>query len=708
MSGRIYIQQIVAACILGAVLSVPKLYAVSQSSNLDVVSRVFFKAPNGLVASGDTVYIASGASAIAIDVTDPSSPTTLFTSYPLSYLNDIALGKNYIYGAALSDGVEIISLKTPSLSDSVYLYSVKANIVKVEMNTAKTFLFAVSSDSGVYVLQVSDNTLSQAAHIQGNFGAANALAFYNDTLFVGTDSGVYVYDISVYTSPSLVYSIHTRFPVDNIVRSDSLRAYTKSRVINWHKYSFVSVNSNTQALSIATDTGSIADIAAYNNKLFILYSDGTLEMYKIVQNSMDFDTQIKLSGMAYEIYADSSKLYAGLDGDGVVELSYSDTSITKLGQTKNIESSHGVDVTGHILSVATGNTGIRLVDISDSSRPVYLSNISSNMYPYKVLFDDTLLISAELYGGIALYNVSDPSNPTFISYTNINGNALDIAFSGSVIYIANSYYGLTGIDFSNPSNPEILWNINTGHATSFVYVNGAILIVSDMHQGTYIYDISTPASPSLKSELEASTSAATDDTLLFLSKATGQCDVFDISDLQNPSYSYSFNLPKSAVSMKVLDGYLYAACQDSGAFIYNYSQTSSTLSAHIGTGEVVEDMVPLNIKTFVMSIVPEGVYIVNSSLVKNACSDDRHNSMVPFILKSNIVKDGIVISNITAPLPLDISLYDAAGRKVFEKVYLKQAASHSINLGHLNAGVYNLVLASQGERWTRKILILNR
>jgi len=145
-----------------------------------------------------------------------------------------------------------------------------------------------------------------------------------------------------------------------------------------------------------------------------------------------------------------------------------------------------------ILYVATSDSGIFSLDISNFLDPIIVSRINSDLTYKKLLKNDDILIALfedilynceygnEKYDtGLILYSISEPNIPIKISEYRISpGGGEDIALSNPYLYFLSGYYSLGdlvyatnciySIDLTNPANPILLDSLSI---EAFTYNN---------------------------------------------------------------------------------------------------------------------------------------------------------------------------------------------------------------------------------------------
>jgi hypothetical protein len=186
--------------------------------------------------------------------------------------------------------------------------------------------------------------------------------------------------------------------------------------------------------------------------------------------------------------------------------------------------------------VALGTGGYAVVDVSDSSNPVALSqpltptptvkvNVeglrpyllcsASGMYsldastpthpvttlvvPGDVVFGalaiegSTAFISRD--SAIEIWNFSDPGQPTPVGSVATPVQALDLLISGDLLLAGCQQEGVLLFDISNPATPVLLSTFPVGGSAGQMAVSGDLLAIADGSDGVVLADITNPSAP---------------------------------------------------------------------------------------------------------------------------------------------------------------------------------------------------------------------
>ena len=147
----------------------------------------------------------------------------------------------------------------------------------------------------------------------------------------------------------------------------------------------------------------------------------------------------------------------------------------------------------YIVDHHTDYSGLRVVNVSDPSHPVQISNHA----PSGVDFWNPFAYGGYVYignhapngGELRILNVNNPSNIILEGIFDAQSSIYSSYASGNKVYLADYRNGLVVIDVSNPTNPiKEAQYFDGGHAID-VYVISNIAYVADGNDGLEIIEI---------------------------------------------------------------------------------------------------------------------------------------------------------------------------------------------------------------------------
>ena len=165
-----------------------------------------------------------------------------------------------------------------------------------------------------------------------------------------------------------------------------------------------------------------------------------------------------------------------------------------------------VFVYGDYAYIADGEIGLSI--IITSGNPHFVKNISTDGDARRVFVKnscDYAFVANGLNGGLAIIDISNPSEPISVSNLPINGLSQDVYVLGNYAYLANGEYGLEIIDISDVNSPTLIANCPTNGFAYSVYAQDNYVYLADKDRGLIVIDVSNPLSPYILGNFEMST-----------------------------------------------------------------------------------------------------------------------------------------------------------------------------------------------------------
>jgi hypothetical protein len=385
------------------------------------------------------------------------------------------------------------------------------------------------------------------------------------------------------------------------------------------------------------------------------------------------------------------------DGLAVVDIHNLNNPVLKTWVLKT-GSSVDLSIDGQYCYVASLGVGLRLLDVSDPTKPKCISGIDSAFVDepsYTVTARDSFAYT-NLSSGFCAISVADPFKPQKVAVCTLFNWAQRVVLRDSFVYcaeenqfqvvniarprapvvvgactlpdfmygmdisdtlafIANGVDGLKIIDVARPDSPEVVGE--------FVPPNGAcgVAVIDTFAYlpsgNLYVASVASPTSPYLIDSVVVPTfgwSVAASDSVLFVGNRDvygmgNDIRLFDIRNPVRPMLVGSLAAPYWVKRLAWVAPYLYAACGDAGVLIAE--------TAAVGVQE------------------PRGVV-----------GTWRRLRVVP-----NPVADMVRI-DIGEPLGVGsrLDLYDVSGRRVLVRQIGKEAVSVDLKLSSLSPGLYFL------------------
>ncbi len=202
----------------------------------------------------------------------------------------------------------------------------------------------------------------------------------------------------------------------------------------------------------------------------------------------------------------------------------------------------GVSINGNYAFLAEHQQGLKILDISDRTRPYLISALETAGDAVDIEYQNGFVYLADFganIDGIRIIDVSNPYSPVPAGSYAIN-YALRIKVSGDYAYLISQ--GLKIVDVSDPENPDLVGVLSFSTTAQHISVSGNYAyIISEFYMGpTYlnIVNISEPSGPALISDMIIpwSIEPAVNGDFLYLPSGEG-LKIIDVSDPGNPFYA---------------------------------------------------------------------------------------------------------------------------------------------------------------------------
>jgi hypothetical protein len=200
----------------------------------------------------------------------------------------------------------------------------------------------------------------------------------------------------------------------------------------------------------------------------------------------------------------------------------------------------GIATAGNFAYVADGESGLRILDISDPDTPVWAGSLDTPGSAADLALSGSLACVADVSGGLRLIDVSNPSAPAPVGALATPFPVTGVAVAGTHAYVSGGGGGGSGlvvVDISVPSSPSIVTTIAGTAMWRRVAVAGATLYVAAESQGLRIYSLANPASPAFLGATPGFNSAsdvAVDGTIAYIRSGSALKSV-DVSNPASPT-----------------------------------------------------------------------------------------------------------------------------------------------------------------------------
>lgn len=296
----------------------------------------------------------------------------------------------------------------------------------------------------------------------------------------------------------------------------------------------------------------VSDLAVINQTLIAACGGKGLVVYNLDRPGNPLQVH-RFEGLdaAYRLSIDpvSQSLVAVADGDlGLALVSFPSWKTPALKgslsfptQAMDVEFLPGTDR----VVVALGSGGYAVVDVTDRSAPVALSQPATPAPAQRVTTAGTrpyLLCSGS---GLFSLDASDPAHP--VTTLAVGGQEVfgALALTGDTVYVTRGP-AIEVWNYADPAHPVFLGSVATPVEALDLLVAGNFLMAACQNEGVVFFDITTPATPVLLSTFPVDGSAgqlALSGTLLAIADGT---DGVVLVDMTNPAAPVAAGTPWNA------------------------------------------------------------------------------------------------------------------------------------------------------------------
>ncbi|HNQ68755.1 MAG TPA: T9SS type A sorting domain-containing protein [Bacteroidales bacterium] len=663
----------------------------------------------------DTVaYACMDHSLVIVDIRVKTSPQILCvveTEYPVY---DVFVVNDYAYIANDEGGLRIIDVYWPDYAYEVgyldtdgYSYGIFA-----EGNT----VYLADATGGLKIINVS-NPESPAL-----IGTFNEYAFdvycHDDYAYVSAyNNGLKIVNISDPANPYLesyyisgTYGQYTGvYFKDNYVYASCGDGGLKIIDVSTPQLPIEKSNLNTE--------GFATEVTVYNNYAYL--SDG-LGGVRII-NIEDPESPIELGfydteGYANHVYYADNFVYVAdmQSGFDIISVSIPSTPVyaSTFLNTPEVWDVHATF--GFYAFLASGNSGLRVVNFDDESNPIEFGYCETPGYAVDVYCSGIYAYVADYTEGLRIIDVATEVNfPREVGYIETPGEALCVHVQGNYAYLAAGTEGLRIIDISNPENPVEVGFYNTPGVARAVFAKGDYAYVADGTGGLRIINISNPAIPTetgyiVTGEYGEFYDVQVVDNIAYVAADWDGLRIIDVSNPNTPT-EISFTYTNTyAEKLSVVDNHVFVSDYNGGLYVINttdfqdmfiegfYIVSSYSWGIH-ATKELYEEGLFVFLANY-----DNGFHILKPvNLISDILKDEPEKA--PELLFDNS-SNQLVIKTFSSNAYLRI--FDANGKAVLSKK-LSSEGNHFVSVEGISSGIYLGVIKDSNSKQSLKFFIGN-
>ncbi len=536
------------------------------AGNISLVGRVGAQA-QAVAVAGNYAYLGMGPELIVLSISNPMTPTQVGSILLPNTVQDVAVMGSLAYVVEGTSGLQVIDVSNPAHPAVIGALLVPGAAQRIVMagNTA----YIAAGAGGLRIVNVSN--------------PANPIevGYYN--------SGWDISRVAVNGNYAYVIEGYGRLTTLNVANPSAPVQTNLSEAERW------------------------TDLAVANGSLYVGYysceyirlpcSKGGLQTFRLTNPAVPVtSTDYLASGPVMVVDVSGSHAYLGIGGATLPVIAspaleiVNTTSMTQESTRSMAGVIHQFRLANNRLYSASGNRGLRVLDVSNSANPIELGTYEQGIALNSL---DTVAASGDFAyttgpHGLQVFNVSSPISPTasgsYVFARTVGWGNTGAAVANDYVYFADNYPGsyletrvsLDILHLSNPNAPSweggvLLKTTGLGGPPSdkitFVTVVGQYAYVSDGYSFWRI-NVITPTAPTIASVYniwEANLPSPymhIDDgvvtgTWAYLAESVSdpliaQIDVLDVSVPVTPTKVSSYTLTSPVTQLAVQDHYLFA------------------------------------------------------------------------------------------------------------------------------------------------------
>jgi hypothetical protein len=439
---------------------------------------------NSLALAGHTVFMVDTRGRLwTVDVSDPSAPSTC-GRFPRAFNTqgsaiDVAVAGNRAYVANGTAGLSVLGASCDPTEVGHFATTGRATLVFAEGTT----VYLADDQAGLTILDVSDPTdprlLGRYAQTRGASGGLNAIV----------------------VADGLAYLSYLYLGIEVVDFTDP--AHPIPRGFFPLTYSLDLAPGDDRTIRVATGDGGLVILRMLtpHQSRPTIYLPMVQRGHYLEPVGPDLTSVGQLGGRAGPVFASGSRAYAGIGQRlKVLDVSNPDAPVL-LGETPPLGYSiEDIVVRDTLAYIAAGPQGLKIFDVSDPARPVWIRDGIGGVSIWAVTLDGNRAYLAAGRSGLIILDLGDPAAPVELVRYNGPGptyedrieSATDVAVVGHMAYVTNNdEYGLWAIDVTNPRAPRRT-DMSSQQDGVAVAAAGHTVFQIDNDSGLTIYDASDP------------------------------------------------------------------------------------------------------------------------------------------------------------------------------------------------------------------------
>lgn len=285
-----------------------------------------------------------------------------------------------------------------------------------------------------------------------------------------------------------------------------------------------------------------------------------------------------------------------------------------------VKYSYNVFLDGAILYLATGESGLIRLDVSNPALPARFP--ANHTLAPSISGDDVCVSGNYTYmldrssrkKGLRIFDSSESDYPVLRSFLPYDGSAADLAVSGNYAYIADNGY-ISIVDVTAPLAPVLTDSTIASSAPRKLFISGNTLYIADDNAGLRLFNINAPLTPVF---LGAAATAGKPVSVYvrgnraYVAEGNSGIEIFDVSDPSAPDLLASAAMTDARDVCVLLDGssiYALVANGEEGLLILNVTDVENPFPAPVVVDKMDTDTTPTDFTAVSVSVLGDNAFV---------------------------------------------------------------------------------------------------
>lgn len=534
-------------------------------------SPVFFEQ-----SGHELIFAQTNGSLWLVDVSQPNQPVLSSTVHLSGQITALTI-HNYIAYVGVStdssNAVNLIDITYPSTPEIVETIEIGHAVTAITLESS--VLYIGDSNGGIsWYSQHAGGTWNLIQRLVIS-GTVQDLMRQDSLLVAACDTvGAYIFNTNSADSLALIGQITADIGINRIHVMDGNVLVADKRAGTLQLWD-VTTPAPLSLIASTDIVGSVAEMTVQNDTIYLATQNEGFQIWRLTDESQ-FDRLFWMhtGGIGEDLAVKDTLLYYtnGVNGMRVLDISNPMRPVF-LGEYDTDFYYTKFDISGNVALLTEEENGMDILNVSDPGEPTFVHHFGENygVWDVQVMQDTAYLAAGQR--GILMLDIHDPAMPVLVDSVVVSQYTLRLFYANGFVYAMDGNAKFVIIDPRTSSTPAIIGEVAVDDVIDAIYVSDQYAYVGLLHGGLVIFDISQPDAPTLVSEHEIDGrihDILVNDDTLFLSVMYGNeagLHVFDLSDISSPTAIGNVVPNQGFLGVTLTDGYVFGTSWD-GLWIF--------------------------------------------------------------------------------------------------------------------------------------------